>query len=107
MNTLKLLRELALALPDTTEQPHFEKTSFRLKKKIFATYDEPKNQLCVKLSEMDQSIFSAFDRTIIFPVPNKWGKQGWTLVDLNRASEEMVREILHTAYNQVGSKGKK
>lgn len=38
MITLDTLRHLALSLPETTEEPHFEKTSFRVKKKIFA-YD--------------------------------------------------------------------
>ena len=31
------VRALALALPETTEQPHFERTSFRVSGKIFAT----------------------------------------------------------------------
>lgn len=30
-------RRLALALPETAEAPHFDHTSFRAKKKIFAT----------------------------------------------------------------------
>jgi hypothetical protein len=33
------LRKLAMSFPEVTEEPHFEKTSFRVKKKIFATYD--------------------------------------------------------------------
>ena len=33
-------RRLALALPDVTEQPHFEMWSFRLVGKIFATMRE-------------------------------------------------------------------
>lgn len=35
--TLEEVRILALALPETTEQPHFDYTSFRVKGKIFAT----------------------------------------------------------------------
>jgi len=34
------LKEIALGLPETTEEPHFEKTSFWVRKKIFATYAE-------------------------------------------------------------------
>lgn len=33
MITLEIFRELALSFPETTEEPHFEKTSFRVKKK--------------------------------------------------------------------------
>jgi hypothetical protein len=34
------LRTLALSFSETTEEPHFGKTFFRVKKKIFAAYDE-------------------------------------------------------------------
>lgn len=39
MVSIDTLRKLALSFPEVTEEPHFEKTSFRVKKKIFATYD--------------------------------------------------------------------
>jgi hypothetical protein len=42
------------------------------------------NRGLVKLSVIDQSVFCAFDKTIIYPVNNKWGKQGWTLVELKK-----------------------
>ena len=35
--TLDDARKLALALPEATESPHFDYTSFRVRKKIFAT----------------------------------------------------------------------
>jgi predicted DNA-binding protein (MmcQ/YjbR family) len=47
MVTIDTLRKIALSLPETTEEPHFEKTSFRVKKKIFATYDALKNRACI------------------------------------------------------------
>ncbi len=33
MVTIDSLRKLALSFPEATEEPHFEKTSFRVKKK--------------------------------------------------------------------------
>jgi hypothetical protein len=41
--TLAQVRRLALALPETTEAPHFDRTSFRIRGKIFVTArpDEP------------------------------------------------------------------
>lgn len=97
-------RQMALSFPETTEQPHFEKTSFRVGKKIFATLDIKKNQACLKLSEIDQDVFSAFDRSIIFPVPNKWGKQGWTLINLGDVRKDILIDALTTAYGEIGSK---
>lgn len=80
MVTIHKLRTLALSYPQTAEEPHFEKLSFKVNKRIFATYNQEDNSACLKLSETDQDIFSAFDKTIVYPVPNKWGKQGWTFL---------------------------
>jgi hypothetical protein len=35
--TLAQLRKYALSLPGTTEEPHFARTSFRVKRRIFVT----------------------------------------------------------------------
>lgn len=82
MVSIDTFRKLALSFPQATEKSHFEKTSFRVKKKIFATYDEIKKRACIKLSEVDQDVFSSADKTIIFKVDNKWGKKGWTLIEM-------------------------
>lgn len=104
MVTIDTLRKWALSFPEATEEPHFEKTSFRVKKKIFATYDVKKKRACIKLSEIDQDVFLSADRTIIFPVDNKWGKQGWTLIEMNTVSKELFVDALTTAYCEVAPK---
>ena len=101
MVSIDTLRKLALSFPEATEEPHFEKTSFRVKKKIFATYDDIKKRACIKLSEIDQDVFSSADKTIIFPVDNKWGKQGWTLIEMKKVRKELFIEALTTAYCEV------
>ena len=35
-----IVRELALSFPEVTESAHFEKPSFRVRNKIFATLDQ-------------------------------------------------------------------
>ena len=100
----KIFREMALSFPEVTEQKHFEKTSFRVSKKIFATLDVPNKQACVKFSEIDQDVFSAYDRSIIFPVPNKWGKLGWTNINLEKIPKRMLLDALTTAYCEVAPK---
>lgn len=104
MNQIEFLRELALSLPETTEEPHFEKTSFRVKKKIFATYDAKNNRACLKLSEIDQNVFSTIDNSVIYPVPNKWGKHGWTFFELDRSDNEILKDAVKTAYCGVAPK---
>ncbi len=94
-------KKIALSFPGVVEQPHFEKTSFRTKKKIFATLSSENQRACVKLSEIDQSVFCAFDKTIIYPVDNKWGKQGWTNIELQKIEKNMLQDILNCAYKEV------
>ena len=104
MISIETFRKLALAFENATEEPHFEKTSFRVKKKIFATYDGIKKRVCIKLSQIDQDVFSTSDKTIIFPVENKWGKQGWTLIELSKVRKEMFVDALINAYCEVAPK---
>lgn len=104
MVSINTFRKIALSFPDATEEPHFEKTSFRVRKKIFATYDDLKKRACIKLSEIDQSVFSAADRSIVFPVDNNWGKQGWTLIDMKKVHKDLFIDALTTAYCEVAPK---
>lgn len=104
MVTIDMFRKIALSFPETTEEPHFEKISFRVKKKIFATYDSIKERACIRLSEIDQDVFSSVDKTIIYPVGNKWGKQGWTLIEMNKVHKDLFIDALTTAYCEVAPK---
>jgi len=104
MVNTETVRKLALAFEQAEEQPHFEKPSFRIKKKIFATLDIKNNRACLKLSLIDQSVFSAYDKSIIYPVPNAWGKQGWTFVELKKVRKDMFTDALTMAYCEVAPK---
>lgn len=101
MVNIDTVRALALSFPESTEEPHFEKTSFRVNKKIFATYDFKKQRVCIKLSEIDQNVFSSADQIAIFLVGNKWGKQGWTFVELNKVHPDLFIDALTTSYCEV------
>ncbi len=104
MVSITTFRKLALSFPEVTEEPHFEKTSFRVKKKIFATYDAQKKRACLKLSAIDQHVFSTGAKAIIFPVDNKWGKQGWTLIEIDNVDSDLFFDALTTAYCEVAPK---
>lgn len=101
MISFDTFRKIALSFEETEEQPHFDKTSFRVKKKIFATLNQKEVRACLKFSEVDQYTFCRFDAEVIYPVPNKWGKQGWTLINLAKIDEEMLKDALTTAYCNV------
>ncbi len=101
MVTTDTCRKMALALPDATAAPHFEKESFKINNKIFVTLNVADNRACVKLSAIDQSVFCQFDKEVMYPVPNKWGTQGWTLINLKKVKKSMLQDALQTAYDEV------
>lgn len=101
MVSLTAFRNVALSFPEATEAPHFEKISFRVKGKIFATCDEKNNRACLKLSETNQDLFSLPDKSVVYPVNNKWGKQGWTMVELGKVSKRLFTAAISSAYCEV------
>lgn len=94
-------KKYALAFPETEETPHFENKAYKVKKKIFVTHNVKESRCCVRLTPEEQSLFCLMDKELIYPVPNKWGKQGWTLVNLKLVSKEMLTEVLTAAYCTV------
>jgi len=106
MVDLDTARQIALSLPGSIEQDHHGRPSFRANNRIFATLWEPQNRMMVKLSPIDQSVFHAFDATVFFPVPNKWGLGGATFVELAKVRRDMLEDALNIAYNAVIEKKK-
>jgi hypothetical protein len=99
--SIETVRQLALSFPETDEHPHFHLKAFRVKKKIFSTLDEKLKRVMVKLSPVDQSVFCAFDKTIIYPVPGGWGKKGATYIELSKVKKAMFKDTLTTAWCNV------
>ena len=96
-------RRLALALPQAIEAPHFDATSFRVNKKIFATLGEAKDRAVVKLTREQQEMMSSAEPKVFAPVPS-WGKYGWTYVHLTFADAEIARSALTTSWRNVAPK---
>jgi len=94
-------RKSALTLPEVEEKSHFGRPDFRIKNKIFASLHEDKSCMMVKLSVIEQSVFCAFDETIIYPVPGGWGRQGATMINLKKVRKEMFLDALTTAWKNV------
>ena len=98
MVTIETVRQFALSFPETDEHPHFDRRAFRVKKKIFATLSEKDHTLSLKLTLVDQSVFCAFDPSVIYPVPGGWGRMGFTMVNLKKVRKTMFKDALTTAY---------
>lgn len=98
MISIKEVRVAALNFEEVVELPHFERTSFRVKKKIFCTMDEKQQIAVLMLRPEDQSVFSAFDKTVFYPVNGTWGRQGATTVELRKVRKSMFKDALTLAY---------
>lgn len=97
---------MALNLDQVIEQPHFDKSSFRIKKKIFATLDCSKKSASLKLSVLDQSFYCQIRPTFSTFATGTWGRQGWTEIDLKKVPKKTLTEILKKAYLNVALKEK-
>ncbi len=69
------LRQFALFLPEAEEKPHFERTSFRVRNKIFATLSEDETEAVLKLTVEEQTALVAAEPETFFLVG--WNSQGW------------------------------
>jgi predicted DNA-binding protein (MmcQ/YjbR family) len=99
-------RELALSFPTAEEAPHFDRAAFKVTgKRIFATMLEKDHTANLKLTAVDQSVFCEY-RKGVYPVPNKWGMQGWTTFELKNVPKSMIRDAVLTAYQDVMNSGK-
>ena len=99
MVDIETARQLALNLPGTTEHDHFGKPAFKVKW-IFSTLWIPERRMMVSLTPVDQSVFHSFDPTIFYPVPNKWGLKGATLVELDKVRQDMLEDALTLAWEK-------
>ena len=104
MISIASFRKFALSFAEATEQPHWENPSFRVRKKIFATLREKESRAVVKLNAVDQNVFCAFDKNVIYPVPGGWGKQGWTFIELKKVKATLCRDAVTTSYCAVAPK---
>ena len=97
-------RKLAMSFPQAIEQPHFEKASFRVKKKIFATLDESTGVASLKFSPVDQSVFVDISKGAMYPAQGAWGKLGYTYVNLKKVNGRMLKDAMRTSYLCVAPK---
>lgn len=104
MISISEFKEIALSFPEMEEAPHFENTAFKVSKEIVVTLNEKANRVCVKLTPEEQSLFCLFDTSIVYPVPNKWGTHGWTLIELATVPKETLIDALNVAYLNTASK---
>ena len=91
-------RKLALSLPNVVEKPHFDRAKFRARID-FASLHTPSSTANLRLTSNDQSEFAAAYPGIVYPVPNGFGRMGWTTFELSKVNEEVLWAGILAAYD--------
>ena len=100
---LDAVRTAALALPDATEAPHFQYTSFRVRGKIFATAPPTGDLLHLFLPETARESALALHDAFVDKLT--WGgKVVGVRVHLARADAKVVRALLALAWEAKAPK---
>lgn len=103
--TAAAFRKLALSLPGATEEPHFERVSFRVGKKIFATMTADGTEVmvpvrpierCYAILESDPAVYRDYGG-----FTRRHGSLG---VRLAKADAKLLRALLREAHERISAK---
>jgi hypothetical protein len=98
-------RELALSLPEASENEHMGHPDFRVRGKIFATLGMPNSEWAmVKITPDEQTLFIRTEPAVFQPVKGAWGRRGCTNICLAAAEEPSVRQALVAAWRNTAPK---
>ena len=97
----KDFEKLITSFEGTTSRPHFDRTAFRVRR-IFATLAGDGQSANLLLTRDEQQVRCAVQPEVFQKIPNAWGEQGWTTVNLLEADRETLSSILEVAW-RIGS----
>ena len=103
MTSLERARAFALSLPEATEEPHHDMSSFRVRGKIFATVPPDGEHLHVFLDEPEAAAWAS-EHPGGYELL-RWGKRVAGLrVALGEAPDDQVRELLEESWHRRAPK---
>ncbi len=91
------LRRIALSLRGTVEAPHFDRSAFKVAR-IYATVPEDDGTANLRLSPEEQEFRCLLNPRAFAPVPNAWGRQGWTTLKLDELEPDELMSVLEAAW---------
>ena len=106
MGTGEDLRRMALALEGTVEAPHFDRAAFRVAR-IDVTLAADGRTANLRFTPDEQELKCMLAPESFAPVPNAWGKQGWTAAKLSELSAAELKSALETAWAHAGRRQSK
>jgi len=99
------LRRIALSLDGTSEAPHFERAAFKVVR-IYVTLAADGRTANFKFAPDEQEMKCLVAPDAFAPVPNAWGKQGWTTAKLSALSVAELKDALAIAWRHALPKKK-
>ena len=100
MSTGEDLRRAALSLEGTVEAPHFERTAFKVAS-IYVTLAADGSTANFRFSPDEQEVRCMLAPDVFTPVPNAWGKQGWTTARLSELGGDELAAALQAAWRHA------
>ena len=100
-------REMALALPDVTEAPHFHRLAFRTPRKMFATLDAAVPDLNLLFDPDLRDFYCEQAPHAFTAVPGGWGVRGATCCRLASVDEATLESALRAAHRLAAPIGRR
>jgi hypothetical protein len=105
MVSAEKLRTMALSLPDAHEAPHFDRTSFRVDERIFATMTKDGKEAMVKVQPIEKIETLLETRPETFFSYGGWTTKGGALgIRLARIEVALLRGLLAEAHANLTAK---
>lgn len=107
MLTADDFRDAALSMNGVVERAHMGHPDFRANGRIFASLSANEESGALKLTPEEQRELMRSHGKVFTPAAGAWGRQGWTVVQLDPADEASVRGAMLLAWQGVVSKPRK
>lgn len=98
----EVFRKLASSLPQAEEHEHWERPSFRVRGRIFATLWPDEARGVVKVSRGEMMALAEADPAIFTARP--WGASSWLSVALPKVDPDQLGELIVEAWRGVAPK---
>ena len=104
--TAERAREMALAMADASERPHFHRVAFRTPRKTFATLDAAAGDINLMFDPDLRDFYCEQAPEAFSPVPGGWGRMGATCCLLSVVDEATLLSALSAAHLLAAPKAK-
>ena len=94
---------IARSLEGTIEAPHFDRIAFKVVR-TYATLASDRRSINLKFTPEEQEFKCLLAPDAFSPIPNGWGRQGWTVAALEKLSADELRAVLEMAWEHARAK---